>query len=343
MSTGSAEHPVLVAAARHGLGRPEPPVALNANEASGVLARARFDHITGLLATAVLAGAVTVENGDVKSRLWGQWHEELLVCVQLEALAVRTAGLLDQAGISWRLTKGPALANLDYPDPSMRTFGDVDVVVHPDHWLATFELLSARGYGRESATLPGGYDVRFGKGATLLTPDGFEVDLHRRFAIGRFGVTARTEQLFTTADAIELGGRVIPVLDPVGRLLHACFHAALGGFSGLRAFRDVAQLVLVTGVDWRRAFGIAESWRSEAVLASAITDSWERLHLDVEHPAHDRAIATAVSRTDRRVLGKFGRGSTFRTRALSAIPRLPPHDVPRYLWCLAAPKLRGRA
>jgi hypothetical protein len=338
--TGTTEHPVLVSAARHGLGPRTPPVVLDATAADGVLARARFDHLTGFLAIAVLAGVVTVDDDGLRSALWQQWHGELLTCVRIEALAVRTAELLDTAGISWRLTKGAALAHLDYPDPAVRTFGDVDLIVHPSDWSAAVGLLSASGYRRETAALPGGYDARYGKGATVTTADGLEVDLHRRFAIGRFGVTARMEALFTSSGDVELAGRTMPVLDPAGRLLHACFHAALGGFRGLRAFRDVAQLVLVTGADWPATFSVARSWRAEAVVASAIRESWDRLELDIEHPAHARAVSTTTSRSDQRVLRMFARESTFRSQALSALRRLPPYEVPRYLWSLGRPKLR---
>src|SRR5439155_17780276 len=125
--------------------------------------------------------------------------------------------------------------------------------------------------------------------------------------------------------------------------LHACFHAALGGFRGLRAFRDVAQLILVTGVDWQATFSVARSWRAEAVVASAIRESWDRLELDVDHPAHARAVSTTMSRGDQRVLQLFARGSTFRSQALSPLRRLPPYEVPRYLWTLGRPRLRRRS
>jgi len=338
--TGTAEHAVLVAAARHGLGSPTPPVVLEASAAEGAFAQARFHHLSGFLATAVLAGVVVADGENLWAALWEQWHDELLTCVRLEALAVSTGELLDAAGIRWRLTKGAALAYLDYPDPAVRTFGDIDLVIHPSDWSTAFGLLSANGYHREAPTLPGGYDDRYGKGATLTTVDGLEVDLHRRFAIGRFGVTARTEAVFVSSEAIVLAGRTIPVLDPPGRLLHACFHATLGGFRGLRAFRDVAQLILVTGADWEATFEVARSWRAEAVVACAITETWDRLELDVDHPAHTRAVSTDVSRGDRRVLDLFARESPFRSQAMSAVRRLPPYEVPRYLWSLAGPTRR---
>lgn len=340
--TGKAEHPVLVAAARHGLGEPTTPIMLDAAEANRVLTRARVHKLTGFLATAMLDHVVAADD-EVQSSVRRQWHGDLVNSVRLEAQVVRTAQLLDGAGIGWRLTKGAALAHSDYADPSMRTFGDVDLVINPPDWSATFGLLTSSGYHREAATLPGGYDDRYGKGATLKSPDGFEIDLHRRFAIGRFGVRSRMEDLFTSGGTIELAGRKIPVLDPAGRLLHACYHAVLGGFQGLRGFRDIAQLILVTGADWKTTFEVARSWKAEAVVAFAIGKSWEQLKLDVRHPAHTRAKATTVSRTDGRVLELFAGESTFRSQALTSVPRLPPFEVPRYLWSLSRPKLRRQS
>ena len=337
---GATDHPALVAAARHGLGAPTAPVSLDASAAEAVFARARFHHLSGFLADAALAGTVTTDDEGLWSPLWRQWRDELLMCVRLEALAVRTGELLDTTAIRWCLTKGAALAHLDYPDPAVRTFGDVDVLVHPADWSRAFRLLTDSGYRRETSTLPGNYDDRYGKGATLTTADGLEVDLHRRFAIGRFGVTTATEAMFASTDSIELAGRRIPVLDRPGRLLHGCFHAALGGFRGLRAFRDVAQLILVSNADWEATFDVARRWKVEAVVASAISEAWCRLGLDIDHPAHTRATSTAVSRTDRRILELFARESPFRSQAMTALRRLPPGEVPRYLWTLARPRLR---
>jgi hypothetical protein len=185
MSIGTTEDRVLVAAARYGLGELEVPIVVNAADAERVLFRARFDRLTGMLATAVLGDVVSADDVFL-SALRKQWHDELLTCVRLEALAVRTADLLNAAGINWRITKGAALAHLDYPDPAARTFGDVDMVVHPSDWPQAFRLLSANGYRRDSVTLPGDYDNRYGKGATLTTADGLEVDLHRLPRAGCF-------------------------------------------------------------------------------------------------------------------------------------------------------------
>ena len=244
---------------------------------------------------------------------------------------VRTGEVLDDAGVTWRLTKGAAVAHLDYPDPALRPFGDADVLVHPMDWDRAIDALISAGCRRQVSEVHPGWDSRFGKGATLNSPEGLEVDLHRRFAIGRFGVRSRMADLYGVGDSIELAGRSIPTLDGPGRLLHSCHHAALGGFRHYRAHRDVAQQLLVTEVDWRTAVDIATAWRVQAVMARAITDTWQVLGLDLDHPAHAWATSTRITSLDRKALDVFAAEKPFRQQALTAVGAMPWRDVPAYL------------
>lgn len=301
---------------------------------------ARFDHITGLLAYAVADGHIVTGEAELR-KIQASWWTELQACVLLEALIVRTARTLDIAGVDFRLTKGAAVAHLDYPDPSMRTFGDVDLVIHPSHWEGALEALTAEGCRRQSAPLPGHYDQRYGKGATLTTPEGLELDLHRRLAIGRFGIKSKMTDLFESTETIDLAGRQIPVLTPEHRLLHACYHATLGGFRRLRAFRDVAQLVLVTEADVTETYAIARRWKAEAVVTEAIRETWRRLDLDPTHPTYQSASERRISSGDARALKVFAEHQPFRRQALTAMGRLGPIQAPRYLWVLMSHRLRA--
>ncbi len=150
-----------------------------------VLARARFDRTIGFLAAALLDGTVEASD-DTLDAATSDWHRSLRGVVLVEAFAVRTAAVLDDAGVRWRLTKGAALAHLDYRDQlAERTFGDVDLMIHPDDWSAALDALGAAGLRRPAPELRPGYDRRFGKGATLVDEREWEIDLHLRFAIGR--------------------------------------------------------------------------------------------------------------------------------------------------------------
>lgn len=341
MSTEFISDPALVAAARFGLGVTDASVRLSQRDAHRVFHLARFDHLTGLLAAAVLAGTVVVDVAD-HHVLMTNWHEELLASAVLEALAARTGQHLDRAGVVWRLTKGAALAHLDYASPSWRTFGDVDLVIHPDHWAPAVQTLQSCGYVRHAEQLAGNYDRRYGKGATLTPGPGLEIDLHRRYAIGRFAVTSNMADVFESPEHVSLSGVRIPTLNAEHRLLHACYHASLGGFRRLRAFRDVAQLIMVTGADLDHTLGCARAWRAEAVVMSAITETWNRLHLDDSHQAFVQAHEFHFSQGDARALRVFQSEQPFRKKALTALPRLRPYDVPMYLWSLSSSRFPWR-
>lgn len=316
--------------------------SISDEDAGEVLARSRFDRTTGFLAAALLDGTVEASNDTVEAAA-AEWQRSLRGVVLVEAFAVRTASVLEDADVRWRLTKGAALAHLDYSDRiAERTFGDVDLVIHPDDWTPALQALDAAGLRRVAPELRPGYDLRFGKGATLIDEREWEIDLHLRFAIGRFGVRSRMAELFERGDQIELASRAIPVLAGPDRLLHACHHLVLGGFSALRVARDVAQLVLVSDVDWEAAVATAERWRVDAVVASGIVQAWERLDLEIDHPAHRWAAGHPIGVGDARAIAVFTDERPFLSRALTAIPALAWHRIPGYLWALAVPSRTAR-
>ena len=292
MSVASRDHPALVAAARHRLpGVPEPttpPVIVDGDELDAIRMFCRTDRISGLLAGAVNDGEIAIapDDRDRRSDRGGQRR------LARRAARMRTrrgtprasADRLDDVGVRWRVTKGSAVANLDFPDPALRTFADVDLMIHPDDWDAALELLVTDRADRSRAL---DFAKHYGKGCTTMVDD-MEVDLHLRFAVGRFGARCRPEELFDAVDTYVLAGRTIPALTTHFRLLHACYHACLGGNAELRAFRDVAQLALGSPDAIDAAWDIARSWNVEAVVAQAVTETWRRLQLPSDHPIAKR-------------------------------------------------------
>ena len=324
----------LRTAARHGLpGAEEVTIEVAPVDTERLLARARRDRLAPLLHAAVSEGVVQVPTR-TEADLVDLWHEQLVGCVIVESVLVGAANVLDEAGVEWRLSKGSALAHLDYPDPSLRTFGDVDILVHPRSWDAAERALRSDGWRREVPELAAGFDDAFGKGATLVNADSLEIDLHRRLAVGSFGVRLATESLFTDPAVIEIAGTSVRTPSTSGRLLHACFHAALGGFREFRAHRDVAQLVLVTAADWRQTVEVAERSQVDTVVARAIRDTWQVLDLDIDHPAVRWARGRRIGRRDAATLRIFTQERSFRQQALTAVPDLIGRGAMRYLTAL---------
>jgi Uncharacterised nucleotidyltransferase len=320
--------PALLAARIAAYGLPGEPAELLGEAPTDDLWPAFVAHVMdgrvpGLLAEAVAGGALPVtaeQAGEVVAM-----HTSAMGFVAvLDDLLVDVAGRLDQDGIELRVLKGAAVARLDYPAPGRRVFGDVDLLVRGDDIERAIDVLHLGGFTRRIPELRAGFDRRFGKGAQLSRGFGLELDLHRTFADGPFGVSSRPDELFAAYDTIEVHGMQLRALTPVDRFVHACFHVALSGHLRLSSVRDVAQLALVTRPDVDAVHDRFCSWRAEPVLARAITRTWQILDLGAPSPWSDWAARFEYDRRARRALAaSIGEGAGWPVKALEGVRAVP--------------------
>lgn len=262
-------------------------------------------RIEGLVRRAITSGLVAAPpptDIDVEQA----WLAAVRRSLEAEWWAYETLVTLDAAGVPALVLKGIAIAHLDHDDPSERVFGDADVLIHrADHGRA-LAALTAAGFRRVEPPVHAWWERRFSKAVMLRTPSGGELDLHLSITGGYFGERIDHERLWAApCDTFDLGGRATQSLGLEGRWLHACCHAVLGGGSGLRALRDVAQLLLVRDVDWRAVVRDATSDGVDAVVAAAVRDTWQQLRLDPQHEAAQWAERHAAPPDQRRALAAY--------------------------------------
>jgi hypothetical protein len=337
---------LLGAVAAHGLparsGLPDRPLPDDAFAA--LLDHATVERVTPLVAVAVADGALAATDAQA-ARITTAHERAMRLCVQLERALLQTVATLDGDGIAVRALKGPAVAHLDYPDPAWRAFGDVDVLVaSADYDRALAALHDAGGLRRFTEVRPG-FDRRWGKGACVVAADGTQIDVHRTFVAGPFGLTVDLHQLLLDPVRVAIGGRGVLALDRPNRFLHACFHAALGDqVARLATLRDVAQLVLTTDLDVDVALARATVWRADSVVARAVRLAWSRLGLDA-HPLADWAHAHRADRFQLRALRAYTSPSrSYATQVvagLSAVRGVP--EKVAYVRALLVPDARHLA
>jgi hypothetical protein len=291
-----------------------------------LLDRATVERVTPLLAIAVADGALPATD-EQAARVATAHERAMRLCVLLERVLLETAATLDAEGIAVLALKGPAVARLDYPDPAWRAFGDVDVLVAADDYDRALEVLQAAGSRRRYTEARPGFDRRWGKGACLVAPDGTQIDVHRTFVAGPFGLTVDLARLLADPVTFTIGSRDITALDRTNRFLHACFHAALGDqVARLATLRDVAQLVMTTDLAVDVAIERATAWRADAVVARAVRLTWSRLALH-SHPLADWAHDHRADRFQLRALRAYtGASRSYATQAvagLSAVRGVP--------------------
>lgn len=224
----------------------------------------------------------------------------------LERLLVETSTLLTGLAVSHRALKGPAVARTAYPEPALRSFGDVDLLIDAASFDDTVEALRAAGGIPRFEDPRPRFTARFGKGVCVVTPSGLEIDLHRVFNSGAFGLAIDQDELLRESDSVVIAGTAIPVLSAPYRFLHACYHAALGSprprFSSLR---DIAQIASTTSLDNRRVLSIATGWRGLAVLQRALFLTRVNLTANFDSPLFRWAETYVPSRFECRALESY--------------------------------------
>lgn len=315
----------VAAAGLHGSRLPMPAEPLDPETWFWLTETVRREKLHGLLALAVRQGVLPVTDeqradaGTLHAAAMGQ-------ALLLDRSLLAALDLLGEAGCEARVLKGVAVATLDYADPSLRCYGDVDLLVRGDQVDRAVTALSAAGYQRRFAEPRPGFDRRFGKGVSFDTPAGHELDVHRTFVQGPLGLAVTLEDLWGSADEVDVLGRPVPALSPEHRLLHAAYHVVAGndGVLRLAPLRDVAEMVLYGRNDQDLLIRTAERWKARAVLAEAVRTTWEVF--DIADVTSLWTWATRVEPTpaETRMLAVYRDGhDSYAAKSLASLRELP--------------------
>ncbi len=372
----AAYPPALPAIAAYGLPgtRLELPRAPLAPSAWHEVVRgARHHRVTGTLAAAVRDGAMAATAAQRQEAMAEHRTAQLRVLL-LERELVAIVRRLSRAGVATRVLKGAAYARLDYPDPGLRSFNDIDLLVRPVDIDRAAATMLAAGYRRTLAEPKPGFDRRFDKGMTLVPQAGYELDVHRTFVLGPWGVLVNLDELWRdVGEPLTVAGQAMTALSLPYRLLHACYHAALGDWPlRLGSLRDVAELLRMersgdvdrdgvsddavsddgvsdgavsddtdrgVATPVRDARTIAARWGVEAVVAAAIADTTRLLGLPATGALSSWARDYAPSRRDEAWLALHTHeNKTFAAQALATVRMLPRwRDKLAYVHALALP------
>ncbi len=339
------EYPApLLAVAGYGLpgaGRAFPAEPLTEQTWASVLAGARTHRLTGLLRAATADGALPATQTQVQQARDAH-RAALLRVMALERELVAVVDLLEAEGVESRVLKGSAVAHLDYSEPALRSYIDLDVLVRASDIDHAVSVLSAAGFVRTLAEPRPGFDRRFDKGLTMIPSAGFELDLHRTFVLGPWGLRVDLGRLWEEGQEFRLSERSVQALSLPNRFLHACYHAALGDWPlRLGSLRDIAEMLREVdghreGVSIRRR---TESWGVEAVVAAAVSDTRRLLGIAPAGELSDWAERYVPNRREESWLALHTHSDkTFAAQAVATLRVLPRwQDKAAYLRALVLP------
>ncbi len=335
---------VLRSIAGHGLPgaqQPLPEAPLPEATWRSMLRRAVSTRLVGLLADAVAGERLPTTDAQLEE-LAGAHAEAMAHSLRMERTAAWAHDLLAAVDVPARFSKGLVLAHTAYPAPEQRPTGDVDVLVPREGIDAAVAALQDAGARRSVPELRRGFDARFAKAVTMApADDGKVLDLHVTFVMGPFGLLVEGSDLFASRELVALGPSRLPALGREERLLHACYNAAIGERPPRPlALRDIAQMILVEGVDEDCVRALAGQWGGQAVLAAAVEEAWDELALADQTPL--TAWARRYDPTDREQRWlRASRADAYAPKARATLEALPGwRDKAAFLAAVALPQGR---
>lgn len=232
------------------------------------------------LAALLYASLAVTDNADLDAAL-----QELRDIYRRSRMAARLGydalvGLLDafaEAKIQVLVLKGAALSPLLYPEPGLRAFGDMDLLIHRDNLAAAQGVMERAGF-RISHDRHEGFSTQFLKSLNYVSVErlGVAVDLHwHLFAPMYYRRRIPLELFWTHPMPCTPGPRNMMTLAPMPQLLYLCAHAGLH-HARLRLvwLYDIARLLERYGgeIDWDEFVRAAEALE----LASATAQILQR-------------------------------------------------------------------
>jgi hypothetical protein len=282
----------------------DPPCRVSDDAWSAVLRELIREKLTGFALAACEEGWLKLEEIQVR-RLVAEHRKAMTLSLLAECELVLLSETFREAGVPIVVLKGPVLAHQFYPDPTLRPFVDLDLLVKTSDWRRACDVLSGAGYVRLTPEPGAGFDERFGKAATHARESGAEVDLHRTLVVGPYGLWIDPEELMASTVPLHIANRHYSRLDDTALLLHQCMHAVLGEKrTRLLPLRDIAQILRRGNIDWLRLTDWAQRWRLEIVFSQALRLLAETLNVGPPREAR-HWLRTPFTGRDRRLLRAY--------------------------------------
>ena len=257
-----------------------------------LLLLAEEHRVLGQLAACLKNDTTFVVPPEIKQTVLERRRSENFLTLRLTAELFRLLEIFGKQGISALAIKGPVLAAQAYADPSVRTYGDLDLLVRQRDIRRATELMIASGYqpavslsAIDAGKIPGQY--LFSKSDSKLL-----VELHNDLTLRYFPRRLPIEEIFARQTRVCLDDHEVPAPCVEDELVLICVHGAKHFWERLSWIADVAGLVSrQTNIDWKRAASTAKAVQAEHLLHTGL-----RLAVDVLHAELPETISSCVQR-----------------------------------------------
>ncbi len=194
-------------------------------------------------------------------------HQAIRLDALNTALMYRNIGQvlshLTQSGLDYMVVKGPAVAYTAYPEPNLRSFNDLDLVVRERDWAVTHRLLVEMGFyqerqeGEKELKQP---PPKFAPPAMLHELSYWQpqmslcVEVHYDDLLNAGLASRDVEGFWQRAIFIEVEGVPVKIMSLEDQLVHLCMHIHYHGYTRLNALSEIALIIRdqAAQLNWER-------------------------------------------------------------------------------------------
>jgi hypothetical protein len=278
-----------------------------------ILAEAAENSIGPLLDRNLRAFAEDAVPAAAMERLKNASRANTVRCLFLTAELHKILELFRSNGILAIPYKGPVLAEQAYGDVTLRNFEDLDFILVQRDMPKAHELILGLGYRAKypwilsaeamKSLVPGEYNYRDDARRTM-------VELHTELTLRHFPVVPDVSEFARRLATVVVGGNDVQTFAPEDLLTALCIHGSKDFWERLSWIVDISELVQRNpGLNWERAFQIAESLRAERMLHLGLALAADLFDAPLPNGVRNRVrgdeVANSVAReVEVRLLGR---------------------------------------
>jgi hypothetical protein len=173
---------------------------------------------------------------------------------------------LARSGLDYMVLKGPAVAHMVYPDPFLRSFNDLDLMVREQDWALMHKALLEMGFRpeRDQPEAPPRLvpQARLEHFQYWHTEPDLLIEMHYDDFLHAGLASRDVEGFWQRAVWLDIGSARVKTLSLEDQLIYACAHAHHHSYTRLVSLTDIAFIVRdhAAQLDWD---GLLRTVRSE--------------------------------------------------------------------------------
>jgi Uncharacterised nucleotidyltransferase len=245
-------------------------LATEALDWHALLQRAAYHGVMPLLCKNLNEICPTLIPKDIQLQLSLVFRRITFTNLSRTAELLKVLAILNQHQIPVITFKGPTLAELAYGGLALRSFNDLDLLVHCDNYYKPRDILAAYGYQTANYFLTPEQEKRAadytGEYSLFHADNGVVLDIHARLvSINAFQLGCDFAWIWDNLQPVTLSNQTLQSLSVEDLLLYLCTHATREVWLHLKAICDIAELVQhQPNIDWAQLTETAQNqglWR----------------------------------------------------------------------------------